>query len=114
MFLGKRGLRRLLCLENHSPLDAFYSSLLGRHLDDYYETTADEPQSREMDQIDRTSTNYLKEIAKSTRVTAGKMIDLDDYSKIVNEWDDLARVLDRLFFVIHLILFLFTCFFFLK
>ena len=49
---------------------------------------------------------YLRSIAKSTKIAAGKTVAEESLEKLNAEWQDLAKVLDRLCFFIFLFLFL--------
>lgn len=111
--LGSKGLRRFLCITGTSPVNSMYSSVNSRLLEDMQEPAIELLPEPDMDQApggkemyNSTTEAYLRSIAKSTKITAGKTVAEETFEKLNVEWQDLAKVLDRLCFIAFFILYL--------
>ena len=98
-----------------------YSFVNSRLLDDMQEPAIEMMPEPDMDQApggkemyNTTTEAYLRSIAKSTKIAAGKTIAEESLEKLNAEWQDLAKILDRLCFFLFFFLFLISVIMFLS
>jgi hypothetical protein len=102
----------MLCLGDYYPVDNVYSYSAALRSD---EAPLTDPQSMDGDvtsspALMSSSSNdaELREIHRCVRFMMGKMAADDSYSNVNQEWEELARVLDRCLFLTFLILYIIT------
>ena len=90
-----------------------YSSVNSRLLEDMHEPAIEMLPEPDMDQAQggkemyNSSTEaYLRSIAKSSKVVAGRSVVEESLEKLNSEWQDFAKVLDRLFFISFMVIYL--------
>ncbi|XP_041357597.1 neuronal acetylcholine receptor subunit alpha-10-like [Gigantopelta aegis] len=109
-FLSGSGLRRLLCIDQYSPVDNLFSTSL-RGLEDLENTP---PCHRHGDESgpDPAPPTRLEqqftEMNKYLRYIVGKMAADVSYENVNQDWEEFARVLDRILFVVFFILYAMT------
>lgn len=105
LFLGRLGLRRLLCVGGYFPVDNLYSSAL--RSDDTF--LLEHPQINDASSGPSTPTEWhLKEMLRCIRFIMGKMAADDSYHNVNQEWEELARVIDRCLFFVFFGFYIFT------
>ncbi|XP_025079671.1 neuronal acetylcholine receptor subunit alpha-10-like [Pomacea canaliculata] len=105
LFLGRLGLRRLLCVGDYFPVDNLYSSAL--RSDDTF--LLEHPQNGDASSGPSTPTEWhLKEMLRCIRFIMGKMAADDSYHNVNQEWEELARVIDRCLFFVFFGFYIFT------
>lgn len=71
------------------------------------EQDLDQDQASSMKEMYNTTTEaYLRNIAKSTKLTAGKYVAEESLERLNAEWQDVAIVLDRMCFFIFMVLYI--------
>lgn len=106
IFLGRLGLRRMLCMGNYSPVDNVYS--YAPRSDDAFtdDPTLDGDITHNMQSP---STDIqLREIHRCVRFMMGKMAADDSYRNVNQEWEELGHVLDRCLFLAFFAFYIFT------
>ena len=111
--LRSKCLRRVLFISGTSPVNSMYSSVNGRLLDEIQEPAIEMISDHDMDQAsdgkemyNNSTEAYLRSIAKSAKITASKNVAEESLERLNSEWQDLAKVLDRLCFVSFMILYI--------
>ncbi|KAK7482712.1 hypothetical protein BaRGS_00026010 [Batillaria attramentaria] len=105
IFLGRLGLRRMLCMGDYSPVDNVYS-YAPRSEDTLLEDT---PMDGDVTNASSASTDIqLREIHRCVRFMMGKMAADDSYRNVSQEWVELAHVLDRCLFLAFFVFYIFT------
>ena len=109
IFLGRLGLRRMLCMGDYMPVDNVYSTALRSDdalmndatMDGDVSTASSAASSQGPDQ-------QLREIHRCVRFMMGKMAADDSYRNVNQEWEELARVMDRCLFITFFVFYVFT------
>ncbi|ESO92535.1 hypothetical protein LOTGIDRAFT_162441 [Lottia gigantea] len=102
IFLGRCGLRRWLCMDTSVPGDHHSAFTAMKHTEnEFAETDSDVTALKEGD-------HDAKDIPKSVRVLIGKYQTQNENKGHSSEWMEIARVVDRLLFILFLALFLLT------
>ncbi|KAK6189045.1 hypothetical protein SNE40_005094 [Patella caerulea] len=103
IFLGRCGLRRWLCMDMILPGDRFTSfSAMKQTENEFTETDSDVTALKEGQELDS------KDLPKSVRVLVGKYQSETEPRHYGSEWTEIARVVDRLLFILFLALFVLT------
>ena len=96
-----------------SPVNRMYSSVNSRLLEDMHEPAIEMLPEPDMDQeaggkemYNNTTEAYLRSIAKSSKVIAGRSVVEESLDKLNEEWQDVGKVLDRICFICFLVIYL--------
>ncbi|XP_071084850.1 neuronal acetylcholine receptor subunit alpha-10-like [Haliotis cracherodii] len=100
--LSRNGLRRILCIDKYSPVDNLFAETLRETEDMSTHGQPEVPREREMDSV---HTSEMKDVCKYLRYICGKMSAEDSYKNVNQDWEELARVVDRVLFVIFFLLY---------
>ncbi|KAK6962928.1 neuronal acetylcholine receptor subunit beta-3 [Biomphalaria glabrata] len=107
IFLGRRSLRRLICLGDYGPINNLYASEIqtqNQGLQDVENVSEQLLPNVEEGNRDRT----LVQISKYIKYIVGKMAADISYENINQEWEELGRVIDRCLFLAFFALYIFT------
>ena len=106
IFLGRYGLRRILCIDKYSPLDNLYaSSMRGLEQQDDLDV------GLVSDSVPASGSKLetsLAEISRYLKYMVGRLAANESYENINQDWMEFARVIDRLCFVIFFIFYIIT------
>ncbi|XP_076453561.1 neuronal acetylcholine receptor subunit alpha-10-like [Babylonia areolata] len=115
IFLGRLGLRRLLCMGDYMPVDNTPSATLRSDDAVTLHTSGDPaPPSDGTDVMPVTSGStehqvaLLQEMVRCVRFMAGRMAAEEGQGRVRQQWEELAQVMDRCLFLIFFALYLFT------
>ncbi|XP_059160694.1 neuronal acetylcholine receptor subunit alpha-7-like [Physella acuta] len=103
IFLGRRSLRRVLCIGDYSPIGNLYSADLQMSgVQDL------EGVSEHMLHAHEDGGKLMSQINANIKYIVGKMIAEVSYENINQEWEELGRVIDRCLFLAFFTLYVFT------
>ncbi|XP_069105359.1 neuronal acetylcholine receptor subunit alpha-10-like [Argopecten irradians] len=100
--LHSRGIRRCLCLDSNFPLFQEPDTAMDIRL---LEETQDITHDTGLDHVDiASSDDHFRDVANHTKIMAGKITRESTYEKLARDWQEISRCLDRIFFVLFVLL----------
>ncbi|XP_033759907.1 neuronal acetylcholine receptor subunit beta-3-like isoform X2 [Pecten maximus] len=100
--IQSRGLRRCLCLDSNFPVFQEPDTPMNIRL---LEESQDLAQDTGLDNVDIAVTEeHFRDVANNTKIMAGKVIRESTYEKLARDWQEVGRCLDRIFFLLFLLL----------
>ncbi|XP_046542525.1 neuronal acetylcholine receptor subunit beta-3-like [Haliotis rubra] len=103
--LSRNGLRRILCIDKYSPVDNLFAETL-RETEDL--STHEQPEAGGGREMDTVRTREMRDVSRYLKYICGKLSADDSYRNVNQDWEELARVVDRVLFVIFFILYVLT------
>ncbi|XP_067668550.1 neuronal acetylcholine receptor subunit beta-3-like [Haliotis asinina] len=103
--LSRNGLRRILCIDKYSPVDNLFAETL-RETEDL--STHAQPEAAAGREMDTLQTREMRDVTRYLKYICGKLSADDSYKNVNQDWEELARVVDRVLFVIFFIMYVLT------
>ncbi|KAH9508742.1 Neuronal acetylcholine receptor subunit alpha-6 [Bulinus truncatus] len=107
IFLGRRSLRRLICLGDYGPVNNLYASELQTPTQGLQDVeSVSEQLLHNVEEVSRDKS--LVQISKYVKYMVGKVAADVSYQNINQEWEELGRVIERCLFLAFFALYIFT------
>ncbi|OWF42817.1 neuronal acetylcholine receptor subunit alpha-7-like [Mizuhopecten yessoensis] len=99
--IHSRGVRRCLCLDTDCPVYHDPDTPMNMRLIEEQQDTAHDSG---LDNVNITvPDDHFREVANNTKIMAGKIMRESTYDKLQRDWQEVGRCLDRIFFVIFVV-----------